>query len=1775
MSNYITVFETESQYEEFKSSSEFVKPNFNMTTEGKIFTYIPRKSNNSIIRYQASSQVSFKTDAFNANVSSHPFSDGNGMIVFDGDITTIGANAFSGCANMTNISIPSTVTTIGEHAFYGCTSLTSINTPNTVTSIGSGAFQGCSSMEQATLSSQITRIESYTFYGCSSLKNVNIPSNVTYIGEHAFDGCGSLEKVELNDGITSIGNAAFKGCGSLTSLEIPSSVTTIGADTFNGCNGLTSIELHSGITSIGNNAFSGCSNAEKVVVKSTTPPQIGSGVFGDENYPIYVPTESYDLYVSSWPQYADRLRKYVTVPTAKSGLIYNGTAQALVNAGSTYVGTMVYSTDGTRWSTEVPKASNASAYTVYYKVEAENVSGNVACSIAKVTPTVNAPTAKSGLIYNGLPQALANNGSTNWGSLQYSTDNTNWSTSVSVATNASNYTVYYKVVGDSNINDIPTNNFSVSIAKVTPTVDAPTAKSGLIYNATPQVLADGGSTNWGTMQYSLDNSTWDTSVPSVTNASDYTVYYKVVGDSNINDVAAQNIAVSIAKVTPTVTAPTPKTLVYNSTAQALVNGGSTDWGTLQYSLNGTTYATDIPSGTNASEYTVYYRVAGDSNINDVGAQSLAVTISKANPSYTAPTAASLTYNGTAQALLNAGSTSDGTFYYSLDETTWSTSIPTKTSADTYVSYWKLVGDSNHNGVDSHRISTTINKATGSVTTAPTATNPTYNSYAQSLVNAGSGTGAMMYKLDSGSWAETIPTATNASSSYTVYYKAAESDNYMESPVGSITCTIAKVTPTVVAPVPNVLTYNTSAQVLATAGSTNWGTIQYKLDSGSWGASVPSATNANVTYTVYYKVVGDSNINDVLEQSIACTIAEKRVTTPTITLSPSSYTYSGSECKPTPTVKDGSTVIPSSEYTTTYSNNVNAGTASVIISDNTLGNYYISGTTTFAIAKASGSVTTAPTPITGLVYDGSAKTLINAGSGTGTMQYKLDNGSWSTSLPTATNASTSYTVYYKASESTNYTESSVGSITCTIARANRTITWAAKPDAYQGGTSTASATTTGDGSIAYSSSNSNVATINSSTGVITYVASGTCTITASVAQTTNYNSASTSYTLTSRAYPQQYLTFEAIDSGTFKFSGNAVSYSVDNGNTWTELPSDTDSPTVSAGNKIMFKATLSTSSIYDVRTFLSTRRFNAMGNPMSLLYGDDFVGQTNLSGKSYAFKNLFSGCTGLTSAENLSLPATTLANYCYNQMFYGCTSLTTAPQLPATTLAQSCYSSMFQGCTSLTTAPSLPATTLADTCYHSMFYGCTSLTTAPTLSATTLATYCCRNMFSNCTSLTTAPSLPATTLVDHCYYYMFSGCTSLTTAPSLPATTLATYCYQYMFNGCTSLTTAPSLPATTLATYCYSYMFNGCTSLTTAPSLPATTLASYCYRNMFSNCTSLTTAPTLSATTLASYCYCYMFSNCTSLTTAPSLPATTLSNYCYCNMFEGCTSLTTAPSLPATTLANYCYYYMFNGCTNLNKITCLATDISASYCTTNWVNGVAASGTFLKNGSMSSWTTGSSGIPNGWTVVDPPTLVDMGLPSGTKWADRNVGASSPEDYGQYFSWGNVNGQKPNGTTFANTWGTSVDGEPYVSSAGHALTGDIPLSQDAANVNLGGNWLMPTRTQFAELFNSNYTTNEWTTRNGVAGRLVTSKSNQNTLFFPAAGFGYGTSLSSAGSYGGYWSRSFYSSAYGYSLRFTSSYVYPQGDLNRYYGFSVRAVQESGGNPGQGPGGSGMDD
>jgi hypothetical protein len=185
-------------------------------------------------------------------------------------------------------------------------------------------------------------------------------------------------------------------------------------------------------------------------------------------------------------------------------------------------------------------------------------------------------------------------------------------------------------------------------------------------------------------------------------------------------------------------------------------------------------------------------------------------------------------------------------------------------------------------------------------------------------------------------------------------------------------------------------------------------------------------------------------------------------------------------------------------------------------------------------------------------------------------------------------------------------------------------------------------------------------------------------------------------------------------------------------------------------------------------------------------------------------------------------------------------------------------------------------------------------------------------------------------------------------------------------------------------------------------------------------------------------------------------------------------------------------------------------------------------------------------------------VDLGL--SVKWATCNVGASKPEDYGDYFAWGETR-PKPtyNGSTYKWCRGDGDNLTKYCTKSYYGTVDNktqLELSDDAARANWGGSWRMPTHDELTELMVK--CTWTWTTQNDVKGYKVTSKTNGRSIFLPAAGYCYGSSLLYAGSYGYYWSSSLFADYPGRAgyVRFGSSSV--DWDYSyRYYGQSVRPV------------------
>ena len=197
-----------------------------------------------------------------------------------------------------------------------------------------------------------------------------------------------------------------------------------------------------------------------------------------------------------------------------------------------------------------------------------------------------------------------------------------------------------------------------------------------------------------------------------------------------------------------------------------------------------------------------------------------------------------------------------------------------------------------------------------------------------------------------------------------------------------------------------------------------------------------------------------------------------------------------------------------------------------------------------------------------------------------------------------------------------------------------------------------------------------------------------------------------------------------------------------------------------------------------------------------------------------------------------------------------------------------------------------------------------------------------------------------------------------------------------------------------------------------------------------------------------------------------------------------------------------------------------------------------------------------------TAIFDYVAVDLGL--SVKWATCNVGASKPEEYGDYYAWGET---EPKTTYSWATYkwcnGSNITLTKYNTKSSCGTVDNktvLELADDAARVNWGGAWRMPTDDEWTELReNCTWTWTDDYNGTGVKGRIVTSKTNGNSIFLPAAGFRGSDDLSRAGDYGYYWSSSLYTDHPNgaWDVGFYSDDV-RRNDGSRFYGCSVRPVR-----------------
>ena len=742
------------------------------------------------------------------------------------------------------------------------------------------------------------------------------------------------------------------------------------------------------------------------------------------------------------------------------------------------------------------------------------------------------PAAKTGLVYSAGAQDLIEAGATNGGELQYSLDNTNWSTSIPTGTTAKTYTVYYKVVGGKNYKDIAAQNFTVTIgpkevtapefsglnaqylhtgSAVEPTF---TLKEGQnTIPASEYEVAYSNNTNLGTATITISDVAGGNYTVSgsktfeiVTHAH---VWSYVANEENNTITATCSGSIGTcpdAEQSITLEAPEPASLNYNKSAKTATVTGAIDgvatpsvtyccdggcinagehtasitvggktvsvsftiakasvsdasvsvdpWADYTYTGNEIKPSAAVNVGgyslSEGEDFTLVYTNnidAGQATVtvtgqgNYEGTKSITYTIKQATASITQNPAAKtgLVYSAGAQDLIEAGATNGGELQYSLDNTNWSTSIPTGTTAKTYTVYYKVVGGKNYKDIAAQNFTVTIGPKE---VTAPefsglnaqylhtgSAVEPTFTlKEGQNTIPASEY--EVAYSNNTNLGTATITISDVAGGNYTVSgsktfeivthahvwsYVANEENNTITATCsGSIgTCPVAnnKVVITLVSPAgelvydgtkkpvsvtqspENVFTDLDDSDIVATNDCVSAGVHSVTLTYGGKSVSATFTikqkesqyTAPDLLSAIYGNTLADVELPDnftwqdalttkvgnvgtntfkatytpddvvnyttVRDIEIPIKVSAKNITA-TVEVADGTYIYTGTAITPAVTVKDGSTVISETEYTVNYTDNINAGTATITVTAKNGGNYsFTEVAKTFDIAQA--------------------------------------------------------------------------------------------------------------------------------------------------------------------------------------------------------------------------------------------------------------------------------------------------------------------------------------------------------------------------------------------------------------------------------------------------------------------------------------------------------------------------------------------------------------------------------------------------------------------------------------------------------------------------------------------------------------------------------------------------------------------------------------------------------------------------------------------------------
>lgn len=550
------------------------------------------------------------------------------------------------------------IVAIEADAFKGNQSLVTVNLSGAtnLTSFGNGVFEGCTYLESVTFASntQLTTIPNRFFYGCSKLASFTLPSSIETIGVDAFNQCNSLPELPWEEtNLQTIKANAFKYCNNLTTITLPSTFQRIEDNAFFGCSNIRMITINSQVPEVDGTPFSfqnfkdvylyvnpewkDAYNAEdcywNLFTINPTPKTLTYIIDGNQEQlhylspgtkvsplshpagpfkgwygePEIMPNE--DVVVNGWLQH-------------KVTYMAEGTNDKLINEPYDY-----FTGDEITTPDNLLK-KNGLTYVIVNPIAtmpAQDVTIYVKYSLN------NAPTGKSNIIYNGNNQSLLNESSSPTGTLKYSLDNVNFSTSIPQGKDAKTYVVYYRVEGITTNYKTETKSLSVTIAPRETPISISISSNNYIYDGSekkPAVTVTYNNTTVPSSEYTV-------SYTNNINAGTATVTLTDKEGGNFNIHGSKTFTITKANGSLKQNPSGIANLTYNGKAQNLITIGSSETGTVEYSLDKTNYSTTIPTGIDAKSYTVYYRVKGDANHKDANGSSVNVAIAKAPLTITA------------------------------------------------------------------------------------------------------------------------------------------------------------------------------------------------------------------------------------------------------------------------------------------------------------------------------------------------------------------------------------------------------------------------------------------------------------------------------------------------------------------------------------------------------------------------------------------------------------------------------------------------------------------------------------------------------------------------------------------------------------------------------------------------------------------------------------------------------------------------------------------------------------------------------------------------------------------------------------------------------------------------------------------------------------------------------------------------------------------------------------------------------------------------------------